>query len=461
MDAWLRAAIDYIANWLEFQLEGSQQPGVILAIAHRGEIVAEHAFGLANLDTNEKLTPRHRFRIASHSKSFTSAGILKLREQRKLHLDDPVGQHVRGLHAEVAAQTIAQVLSHSAGLTRDGVNSGQFIDGRLYLNADELRAELEKPPAIEPNTRFKYSNHGFGLLGLVIEAITGEPYAAWIKREITETVGLKETEPNMPLPKGALFARGHTRRLPLGRRLVIPGDNPTSAITSAAGFVATAADTARFFAQLAPGARKSVLSRASRREITRKHWRIPVSFEAYYGLGVSIGKTDGWDWFGHGGGFQGYLSRTAVLADCDVAISLLSNSIDGSAPFWMDGCFHILRNFRMHGAPGRRTRDWTGRWWTIWNAIDLVPMGNKVLVGNPHLVTPFTDTTEIEIVGRDKGRITAAPGYASFGESVRRSRSKAGKVSDLWLAGSNFKPEKALAAEMERRYGRGKRKARS
>src|SRR5215475_5866795 len=121
MDAWLRSAVDYIGSWLEFQLTGSQQPGVIIAIAHRGEIVAEHAFGLANLDTNEKLTPRHRFRIASHSKTFTSAGILKLREQRKLRLDDPVGQYVRDLHPEVAAQTIAQVLSHSAGLTRDGV----------------------------------------------------------------------------------------------------------------------------------------------------------------------------------------------------------------------------------------------------------------------------------------------------------------------------------------------------
>jgi len=461
MDAWLRSAIDYIADWLEFQLVGSEQPGVILAIAHRGEIVAEHAFGLANLDTNEKLTPRHRFRVASHSKSFTSAGILKLREQRKLHLDDPVGQYVGDLHAEVAAQTIAQVLSHSAGFTRDGVNSGQFIDGRLYLKAEELRAELKKPPAIEPNTRFKYCNHGFALLGLLIEAITGEPYAAWIKREIVEAAGLKETEPNMPLPKGAPFARGHTRRLPLGRRLVIPGDNATRAITSAAGFVATAADTARFFAQLAPNARRSVISRASRREITRKHWRIPQNFEAYYGLGVAIGKTEGWDWFGHGGGFQGYISRTAVLADCDVAISLLSNSIDGLAPFWMDGCFHILRNFQARGAPLRRTRDWTGRWWTIWNALDLVPMGNRVLVSNPHLLTPFMDASEIEILGRDKGRITAATGYTSFGESVRRSRGKSGKVSDLWLAGVNLKPENALAAEMERRYARRKRKTRS
>jgi CubicO group peptidase (beta-lactamase class C family) len=459
MDSWLRSAIDYIASWIEFQLTSSQQPGCIIAIAHRGEVVAEHAFGLADLGTGEKLTPRHRFRIASHSKAFTAAGLMKLREQRKLRLDDPVGDYVRDLHPEVAAQTIAQVLSHSAGLTRDGVNSGQFIDGRLYLNTEELLAELSLPPAIEPNTRFKYSNHGFSLLGLLIESITGAPYPAWIKREIVDAAGLKETSSNMPLPKGIPFARGHTRRQPIGRRLVIPGDNLTNAITPAAGFVATAADTARFFAQLAPHAKTSVISRASRREMTRRHWRIAGNVDLHYGLGVACGKSEGLDWFGHGGGFQGYLSRTAVLAENDLAITILSNSIDGWAPYWMEGCFHILRNFQTRGAPSRRVRDWNGRWWTIWNAIDLVPMGDRVLVGNPHLISPFLDATEIEILGRDSGRITAAAGYASFGEPVRRSRSKSGNVVDIWLGGANFKSEKALAAETERRYAPKKRRA--
>jgi len=457
MDTWLRSAIDYIGSWIEFQLTTIQQPGVLVAFAHRGEVVAEHAFGLANLDTGEKLTPRHRFRIASHSKSFTSAGIMKLREQRKIRLDDTVGQHVGGLHPRVAETTIAQVLSHSAGLTRDGADSGQFIDRRPYLNAKELLAELNLPTAIEPGTRFKYSNHGYGLLGLIREAVTKEPYSAWIKREIIEPAGLRETEPNAPLPRGALFARGHTRKLPLGERCVIPGDNPAHALASAAGFVATAADTARFFAQLAPNAKKSILSVASRREMTRHHWRVPQSFEAYYDLGVNAGKTDGWDWFGHGGGFQGYLSRTAVLHESEVAISILSNSIDGAAPLWLDGCLHIMRMFKTRGAPERRLHDWRGRWWTLWNALDLVPVGKHVLIANPHLVSPFMDASEIEVTGRDKGRITAAAGYASFGEPVRRVRNKAGEVTDIWLAGANVKPETVLAREMERRFGKKRR----
>src|SRR4029079_9707751 len=99
---WVQYAIGYLRSWIEFQVRSSQQPGCIVAITHRGKLVAEVAFGDANLSTGEKLTPRHRFRIASHSKSFTAAGIMKLREQRKLRLHDPLGLYVKGLQPQVA-----------------------------------------------------------------------------------------------------------------------------------------------------------------------------------------------------------------------------------------------------------------------------------------------------------------------------------------------------------------------
>ena len=91
MEPWVQDAVGYIRSWIEFQMRTTQQPGCITAITHRGKVIAEFAFGEANIATGEKLTPRHRFRIASHSKSFTAAGIMRLREQRKLRLDDPVG----------------------------------------------------------------------------------------------------------------------------------------------------------------------------------------------------------------------------------------------------------------------------------------------------------------------------------------------------------------------------------
>jgi CubicO group peptidase (beta-lactamase class C family) len=461
MEPWLRDAIGYLRSWIELQMQNSQQPGCIVAVAHRGKVIAEYAFGQANLKTGEKLTPRHRFRIASHSKSFTAAGILKLREQHKLRLDDPVGQYVKGLHAQVAQTTIAQLLSHSAGLTRDGADAGQFADRKPYLSAKELMAELQLPPAIVPNTRFKYSNHGFGLLGLVIEAITREPYREWIKREIVTAAGLRETEPDMPLPKAAAFARGHTLGLPAGRRLVVPGENPTDAMASATGFVSTAADVARFFAQLAPNAKRSMLSAGSRREMTRKQWRNPhAALEGYYGLGIMSGTLAGWDWFGHGGAFQGYISRTCAIPACELSLSILTNAADGQAGLWLDGAMHILRAFAKHGAPTRRVRDWTGRWWGTFGAVDLVPAGNLVLAANPLLPNPFMDATEIEVTGRDAGRISQAAGFGSHGQTVRRVRNKGGAVSEIWLGGGQLKRATALAVELERRYARRRRSIR-
>jgi hypothetical protein len=164
------------------------------------------------------------------------------------------------------------------------------------------------------------------------------------------------------------------------------------------------------------------------------------------------GTAAGWDWFGHSGGFQGYISQTCVIPACDLTITILTNSADGWAGFWLGGAMHILRAFADRGAPRRRVRDWTGRWWSIWGATDLVPIGNLVIVANPQLLNPFQEATEIEVTDRDTGRISLAAGYGSHGQAVRRTRSKAGTVTDIWLAGANLKPEKVLAAEIERRY---------
>ena len=235
MARWLDAALDYIPRWIEFQMRLHEQPGCVIAIAHRGRLVLEQAFGHADLARDIALTPRHRFRVASHSKSFAAASVMKLRDQDRLRLDDRAGRYVKGLHPAVARTTIAQLLSHSAGLTRDGHDSGQFNDRRPFVSRQELMAALASPPVIEPNTRFKYSNHGFGLAGLVVEAVTGEPYLAWVKREIIDAAGLDETHADMPVPRGTPVARGHSAKWPLGRRVVIPGDNRTNAIAPIIG----------------------------------------------------------------------------------------------------------------------------------------------------------------------------------------------------------------------------------
>ncbi len=454
MPDWLRAALDYIPEWIGYQLRHGRQPGCILAVAHEGELVLERAFGHANLATGEALTPRHRFRVASHSKSFTAAGVLRLREQGRLGLDDRVGQHLPGLHPEVAEATLAQILSHSAGLTRDGTVQGQFSDQRPFASAEEVLEDLVAGPTIPPNTRFKYSNHGFALAGLVIEAVTGEPYADWIRREVLEPFGLAETTPDMPLPPGTPFARGHTARLPLGRRLPIPGENPGNGVAPAAGFVSTAADLVRFFSRLSPEAPESPLSAASRREMLRRQWRNPHSaLEVWYGLGTMSGQVGDWAWFGHSGALQGYASRTVVVPERRLAVSVLINGVDGLAGLWSDGVLHLLRAFHRRGAPAAHLRDWSGRWWTPWGASDLVPMGDRVLVAVPALLNPLTDATEIEVTGPGEGRITEANGFGSQGEPVQLLRDGEGRTVEFRLCGTRHLPEAAVLAELETRYG--------
>jgi CubicO group peptidase (beta-lactamase class C family) len=453
MGTWLDAALDYIPRWLDYQMRQSEQPGCVIAVAKGGEILLDRAIGKADLRHGTALTPRHRFRVASHSKSFTAAAIMKLREQGKLTLDDQVGRHVGDLHPQIAATTIAQLLSHTAGLVRDGADTGQWSDRRPFLDAAELRADLTDGPTIAANTRMKYSNHGYGVLGFIIEAVTGEPYRTWIAREIVAPAGLRETEPDMPLVVAAPVARGHGGKLPLGRRVVIPGDNPTNALAPATGFVSTAADLARFFNQLSPDAETSILSVASRREMVRGQWvEAHSSAKRRYGLGIISGEIGDWSWFGHSGGFQGYITRTLTIPAQELTVSVLTNAADGPAQLWSDGAVHILQSFAKHGAPSKELDDWSGRWWGMWGATDFLAMKDKVLVASPGLANPVLDASEISVTGRDVGRVALAGSFVNHGEPVRIERGADGSVTAIWLGGSRLQPEATLVAELTERY---------
>ncbi len=453
MEKWLGAALDYVPQWLSFQLEQAEAPGCSLAIAHRDKIIYEKALGLADIKAKTALTPAHRFRVASHSKSFTATGIMLLRERGKLTLDDPAGKYVTGLHPRVASATIAQLVSHGAGIVRDGPDTGQWAHRRAFLNYAELRADLTLPPTLEASTRFKYSNHGFGLLGLIIESITGETWNDFIAREVVAAAGLRETYPDAPVPRGVPLASGHATKTLFGKRYVIPANYSTFAMASATGFVSTARDLARFFGQLSPQAKRSVLSPASRREMTRRLWRNPqASIEGYYGLGIIGGRTGGWDWFGHSGGFPGVITRTTMIPSKELTVSLLTNSADRLAAGLGDGVLHILQAFEKNGAPPRAHRAWAGRWWSLWGVLDMVPMGDKVFVATPAFPNPFTDAPQISVTGRGRGVITAGEGYSSYGEPASLVMGRGGKAKEVVFAGTRLLTKAAAEKEARARY---------
>ncbi|HET9822509.1 MAG TPA: serine hydrolase domain-containing protein [Burkholderiaceae bacterium] len=451
---WLDAALDYLPQWLAHQMRVAEQPGCAIAVAHRGRVVFEATFGQADAVRGTPLTPRHRFRVASHSKTFTAAAVMKLRERGRLRLDDPVGRYVDRLPREVGALTLAQLLSHSAGLVRDGGDARQWSLARAFLDEAALRADLEQGCTLPAATRFKYSNHGYGLLGLAIAAVVQEPYADWVAREIVAASGLDETVPDVhALPRGAKLAAGHSAKQPLGRRAAFDVGMSTHALASATGFVATAADLARFFGSLAPEARRSVLGAESRREMTRRLWKSEHdSSGRWYGLGTIGGDAGAWVHFGHSGGFPGVITRTACVPSQALAVSVLTHAADGLAHPWLDGALHVLQAFEKHGAPSRRSAPWRGRYWSLWGAVDLLPMaGARVLVANPGLANPMLDASEVQITGRDRGEVVRGGGFAFHGEPVRLERDGAGRVRGVWQGGQWLETESAV----KRRLARG------
>lgn len=453
MADWLEPALAYARSWLAFQHRQHGLPGLQAAVRHKGKVVLDLAVGKASLATGEDLTPRHRLRVASHSKTFTAVGIMKLVDEGRLRLDDRAGAYVKKLHPETAVATVGQLLSHSAGIIRDGTDAGQWQGRRPFLDKKELKAALAEAPLIAVNSRFKYSNHGYGLLGLILEKVTGEAYTDWMAREVVAAAGLKETLPDAPVPKGVALADGHGTRTLLGERFVVPMNQGTAALAAATGFVSTAKDLTKLVAQLDPAASKSILSVASRREMVRRHWKVPdTGLDRHYGLGTMHGGTGDWAWYGHGGVFPGCFSQTCVLPALGLTISVIVNAPDVVPATLVDGVIEILRQFRTRGAPAGHLAGWTGRWWSMWGAIDLLPIGDRVVAAVPGQLNPFFDASEIVDVKGNDAVVGKAPGIANYREAVRFETDKRGKPVALWLGGIRLVPEDVAAAELRKAY---------
>ena len=139
------------------------------------------------------------------------------------------------------------------------------------------------------------------------------------------------------------------------------------------------------------------------------------------------GAVGDWSWFGHSGGLLAYISRTAVVPERNLAISVLTNAADGLAWFRLDGILHVARALAAKGQANRSVLGWTGRWCNAWGALDLLPAGNRVLIAAPAFLNPVMDAAEIEVTSPNEGRVALAAGYDSHGEPVRLVRDETGK----------------------------------
>jgi len=208
-------------------------PGVQAAVLTEGTVALSSAYGVADLATGTPLTPSHLFHVASHSKTFTATVVHQLAEAGRLRLDDPVGQWLPDLDGSpVAAVTLRALLCHGGGVVRDGRDGDFWALHRAFPDAAGLVAVARDEGAVLPaNERFKYSNIGYSLLGLVIEAVTSRPYAEVVRDQVIGRLGLTRPQTcrapvETPLPctscsrlsgaTGSWNWSGRTARCPCG-----------------------------------------------------------------------------------------------------------------------------------------------------------------------------------------------------------------------------------------------------
>ncbi|MFZ8755999.1 serine hydrolase domain-containing protein [Microbacterium sp. HMH0099] len=441
-DALLRAGAAYVAQWIGFQHELRGVPGIQVAIRHRGELLLDEAWGVADATTSEPLTTGHLFRIASHSKTFTATAVLQLVERGTLRLDDPVSRWLPELaDAEVGPVTVRELLGHQGGVIRDGVVADFWQRGLPFPDGAEiLRMAAEEGRVFAPNEHFKYSNVGYSLLGLVIEAATGRTYGQYVTDEIVRPLGLDDLGPEWDADRADEYASGHTAALQAGApRRVIPHVD-TRAMAAATGWFGTARDLSAYFAAHAPG-EETLLSEGSRRLLQRRESDIEYAgVLRHYGLGFDVRDLDGASLIGHSGGYPGHITRTWLDLDDDIVVSVLTNAIDGPADVLATGAVGILRLAlaQLDREPG--AADITGRFASMWSVADLVDLGGALAVLHPADPDPARSAEVLEVDADGTLRMPARASFGASGEPMGVERDDAGEVVSIRLSGMSMWP---------------------
>jgi CubicO group peptidase (beta-lactamase class C family) len=260
-----------------------------------------------------------QYRIGSISKTITALAVMRLRDEGRLRLDDPLDQHVPG--TPLGDRTVGQLLSHLAGATAESpgdwwerVPGGSLADLKLAGPDVVLGAAR----------RFHYSNLGFGLLGELVADHRGRPWEDVVRDEVLGPLGMTRTTPR---PTGAA-AQGSA--VHPWADVVLPEPEHHAGVMAAAGQLwATLADVGRLAAFLL-GDTGDVLSPATLEEMT-----VPAGVDSAapgwsaYGLGLQVVRADGQTLIGHGGSMPGFLAGVFVDRVERTGAVMLANTTSG------------------------------------------------------------------------------------------------------------------------------------
>lgn len=398
-------------KWVAYKRFFKRVPGIAIGIVFKDSLVFSNGYGYKSLKTKKKITDKTCFRIASISKTFTATAIMQLAEQEKLQLDDKVQKHLPWFKStkdkELSKITIKQLLSHSSGVNRDG-DTPHWEDDN-FPNLESIKRQIQEGVSIySPIEKFKYSNLGFAILGEIIKVVSGKSYENYVTEQIIAPLQMTNTYPDLVEEAKNILSTGYSMDIPGQDREVFPFPN-TQAMASATGFISNVVDLCKYLSAHFSSSDK-LLSDEGKREIQRVHW-MRKDKDEHYGLGFMIWKNEKMQLVGHGGGFQGYITRIAMDVDEKIGVVALTNAIDGPALTVANGVFQIIRYFKDNqdsfktGKKGQDFSKYEGLFAGRWGHLQIIEVNGHLFGFAPSEDKPMEYTYKLEHLGKDEFKV--------------------------------------------------------
>ena len=189
----LSAQDEEISNYVGKVMKDRNIPGVSVAVIQDQKITFMKSFGIANLETNTSVTNESVFQLASLTKPFTALCIMKLAEQGKIDLQNPITNYIDSLPEEYKLITVYHLLTHTAGFP-DQVNLVYDNSPVMDVSTDkQLEIILNKPLLFPAGEDCSYADPGYFLLGMIIEKASGLKYKDYLQQEIFEPFGMEHS----------------------------------------------------------------------------------------------------------------------------------------------------------------------------------------------------------------------------------------------------------------------------
>ncbi|CAL9475264.1 D-aminopeptidase [Streptomyces sp. enrichment culture] len=277
-------------------------------------------------ETEGAPTADTRYRIGSITKTFVAVLVMRLCDEGLLDLSDPLGGHLEvpaQAGDEVASATVAQLLSHSAGLAAEPRGPWwERTPGELRPETADLFGE--RPVRHPAGRRHHYSNLGYALLGSLVERLRGAPWHDVLREEVLDPLGMDRTT---PLP-GEPYARGWAVH-PWADAVLPEPLADTGRMAPAGQLWSTARDLCRFAAFLAAGDDRVLGAESLARMRTPAVAPEAEAWDQAYGLGMQLVRSGGRLLAGHTGSMPGFLAAVWTAPGERLASVALANATSG------------------------------------------------------------------------------------------------------------------------------------